>query len=132
MKVFVLALALMLGQLVTSAISPSVAIAQPIGTPPPVATATAAPAAGAPPAEKTWWEKKAAEPYIYEGTYWLPPAAATTAQGPDDLFIWVLGLSAFFFFAITGAVVYFVIRYRHRPGHKAEPSSAWQPSQPFL
>ena len=33
-------------------------------------------------------------------------------------------MSAFFFFAITGAVVYLVIRYRHRPGHKAEPSAA--------
>ena len=36
----------------------------------------------------------------------------------------VLGLSAFFFFASAPAIVYFVIKYRHRPGHKPEPSAA--------
>jgi len=36
----------------------------------------------------------------------------------------VLGLSIFFFAAIAGAVIYFVIKYRHRPGHKAQPSAA--------
>jgi cytochrome c oxidase subunit 2 len=36
----------------------------------------------------------------------------------------VLALSIFFFVAITGAVVYMTIKYRHRPGHKAEPSTA--------
>jgi cytochrome c oxidase subunit 2 len=36
----------------------------------------------------------------------------------------VFGLSAFFFIGITIAVVYFVIKYRHRPGHKAQPSAA--------
>jgi cytochrome c oxidase subunit 2 len=40
------------------------------------------------------------------------------------MFYSVLGLSAFFFFAIAGAVFYLVIKYRHRPGHKAEPSAA--------
>ena len=36
----------------------------------------------------------------------------------------MIGMSAFFFFAITGAIIYLVIKYRHRPGHKAEPSPA--------
>jgi cytochrome c oxidase subunit 2 len=36
----------------------------------------------------------------------------------------VLGLSAFFFIGITIAVVYFVVKYRHRPGHKPQPSAA--------
>jgi cytochrome c oxidase subunit 2 len=36
----------------------------------------------------------------------------------------VLALSAFFFFAIMIAVIYLVWKYRHRPGHKAEPSPA--------
>ena len=40
------------------------------------------------------------------------------------MFYAVLALSMFFFVAITIAVIYFVIKYRHRPGHKAEPSSA--------
>ena len=40
------------------------------------------------------------------------------------MFYAVLALSIFFFVGITVAVVYFTIKYRHRPGHKAEPSSA--------
>jgi cytochrome c oxidase subunit 2 len=36
----------------------------------------------------------------------------------------VLALSAFFFFAILVCVIYFTVKYRHRPGHKAEPSAA--------
>ncbi len=124
MKLYVFALALILGLLAATGSTPSVAHAQPAGAPPPAAAATPAPAAAAPPAEATWWEKKAAQPYVYDGTYWLPPAAAKDAKGPDDLFIWVLGLSAFFFFAILGVVVYFVIKYRHKPGRKPEPSAA--------
>ncbi|HUQ04639.1 MAG TPA: cytochrome c oxidase subunit II transmembrane domain-containing protein, partial [Kofleriaceae bacterium] len=124
MKLYVFALALILGLLAATGSTPSVAHAQPAGAPPPAAVATTAPAAAAPPAEATWWEKKAAQPYVYEGTYWLPPAASKDAKGPDDLFIWVLGLSFFFFFAILIVVVYFVIKYRHKPGRKPEPSAA--------
>jgi cytochrome c oxidase subunit 2 len=40
------------------------------------------------------------------------------------MYLSVLALSAFFFFAILIAVVYLTWKYRHRPGHKAEPSSA--------
>lgn len=113
--------------------------AQPIGGEAPAAAQpTTAPAAPTPPGAeppvagskdaapkaKTWWELEAAKPYEHHGTYWLPIAASRTADGPDGMFIWVLGLSAFFFFAITGAIVYMVIKYRHRPGHKAEPSAS--------
>ncbi len=96
---------------------------------PPAAPAAGAPTMGATPADnapkvKAWWEQISDQPYIYDGSYWLPPAASTTADGSDALFVAVLGMSAFFFIAITGAIVYFVIRYRHRPGHKAEPSIA--------
>jgi cytochrome c oxidase subunit 2 len=58
------------------------------------------------------------------GNFWMPKAVNLTADDSDLMYYAVLGLSIFFFFAITGAVVYFVIRYRHRPGHKAEPSPA--------
>jgi cytochrome c oxidase subunit 2 len=54
----------------------------------------------------------------------MPPSASSTAHGPDKMFYAVLGLSIFFFIGITIAVVYFTIKYRHRPGHKAEPSPA--------
>jgi hypothetical protein len=56
MKLYLLALALIVGLFAPSA------MAQPIGTPPPVAAATTPPAAAAPPAEKSWWETEADKP----------------------------------------------------------------------
>ena len=98
--------------------------AQP-ATPPELTPPTAGSAAANAGADaKPWWEVEAEKPYVYDGTYWLPPAASKTADGPDAMFVWVLGLSAFFFIAITGAIVYLVLKYRHRPGHKPEPSPA--------
>jgi len=58
------------------------------------------------------------------GNFWMPKAVNRTADDSDLMYYAVLGLSFFFFFAITGVVVYFVIKYRHRPGHKPEPSAA--------
>jgi cytochrome c oxidase subunit II len=57
------------------------------------------------------------------GNFWMPKAVNLTADESDVMYYAVLGLSLFFFFAITGVVIYFVIKYRHRPGHKAEPSA---------
>ena len=111
----------------SSAPTPAVPIAPPVVPimPPTDPAAAAAPAdAGAP----GWWEVMVGDikdhKYTYMGDYWLPPAASTTADGPDTLFRAVLGMSIFFFFAITGVIVYLVIKYRHRPGHKSEPSPA--------
>jgi cytochrome c oxidase subunit 2 len=58
------------------------------------------------------------------GNFWMPKAVNLTADDSDLMYYAVLGLSIFFFFGIAGAVVYFCIKYRHRPGHKAEPSAA--------
>jgi cytochrome c oxidase subunit 2 len=58
------------------------------------------------------------------GNFWMPKAVNITADDSDMMYYAVLGLSIFFFVAIAGAIVYFVIKYRHRPGHKSEPSSA--------
>jgi cytochrome c oxidase subunit II len=58
------------------------------------------------------------------GNFWMPKAVNLTADDSDLMYYAVLGLSIFFFFAIAGAVVYLVIKYRHRPGHKPEPSAA--------
>ncbi len=58
------------------------------------------------------------------GNFWMPKAVNSTADNSDMMYYAVLGLSIFFFVAITGAIVYFVVKYRHRPGHKAEPSAA--------
>jgi cytochrome c oxidase subunit 2 len=92
--------------------------------PAPAPTGTGVPAAGAPPAPaKPFYEELAARPITEDGTYWLPKSVNQIADDSDRMFYAVLGLSAFFFFAITFAVVYFVWKYRHRPGHKAEPSA---------
>lgn len=58
------------------------------------------------------------------GNFWMPKAVNLTADDSDLMYYAVLGLSIFFFFAIAIAVVYFVIKYRHRPGRKPEPSAA--------
>jgi cytochrome c oxidase subunit II len=58
------------------------------------------------------------------GNFWMPKAVNITADDSDFMYYAVLGLSIFFFVAIAGAVIYLVIKYRHRPGHKPEPSPA--------
>jgi cytochrome c oxidase subunit II len=58
------------------------------------------------------------------GNFWMPKAVNLTADDSDLMYYAVLGLSIFFFVGITGAVIYLVIKYRHRPGHKPEPSAA--------
>jgi cytochrome c oxidase subunit 2 len=94
--------------------------------PSPTPTGTGVPAAGAPAVAppKAWFDELAARPITEDGTYWLPKSVNAIADDSDRMFYAVLGLSAFFFFAIAGAVIYFVIKYRHRPGKGPEPSAA--------
>jgi cytochrome c oxidase subunit 2 len=73
---------------------------------------------------KAWYELLADRPIDEDGNFWMPKAVNVEADSTDQMFYAVLGLSIFFFVAIAGAVVYFVVKYRHRPGHKAEPSAA--------
>jgi len=94
----------------------------------PAAAAPAADAAAAPaPAasgEIAWYDQLVNRPINDdEGTLWVPKAVNAAADGSDTMFITVLALSIFFFVAITIAVIYFTWKYRHRPGHKAEPSA---------
>jgi cytochrome c oxidase subunit II len=99
----------------------------PAATPPVVAPAAAAPAAPAvaPKSEAEFeYYKEAQKPWETTSNYWMPKAVNKAADDSDMMFYAVLGLSFFFFFAIAGAVVYMTIKYRHRPGHKAEPSPA--------
>jgi cytochrome c oxidase subunit 2 len=56
------------------------------------------------------------------GTVWLPDQASVTAGNVDFMFDAVLWLSVVCFLGITGAVVYFVWKFRARPGHKVQPS----------
>lgn len=73
---------------------------------------------------KPWYELLSDRPIDEDGNFWMPKAVNVEADSTDQMFYAVLGLSAFFFIAITIAVVYFVWKYRHRPGHKPQPSPA--------
>ncbi len=57
-----------------------------------------------------------------EGGFWLPPQGSTDAVEVDRIFNLVFWVSAFFFVLIVGLMIFFVIRYRRRPGREeAEP-----------
>ena len=88
----------------------------------PAAGAGSAAAPGAP-VEMAWYDKLAHRPIDEEGNFWFPKAVNKIANESDQMFFVTLGLSVFFFFGIAFLVIYFVIKYRHRPGHKAEPSA---------
>ncbi len=93
----------------------------------PAAAGSAAPGSAVPPAAprgKSWYEILADRPIDEAGNFWMPKAVNKAADDSDMMFYSVLALSIFFFFAIMIAVIYLVWKYRHRPGHKAEPSSA--------
>jgi cytochrome c oxidase subunit II len=79
---------------------------------------------GVVPVGDPWYELEADKPHDTSGNYWLPKAVNRVTNASDMMFYAVLGLSIFFFVAITAAVVFFCIKYRHRPGHKPQPSSA--------
>ncbi|HWN66208.1 MAG TPA: cytochrome c oxidase subunit II [Haliangium sp.] len=57
------------------------------------------------------------------GTVWLPQQASVTAHNVDWMFDAVYWLSVVCFVGIAFAVVWFVWKYRARPGHKVQPSS---------
>lgn len=91
----------------------------------PAAAGAGAPQAGVPVGGKAWYDVLANRPIAeMEGTFWMPKAVNVAADDSDMMFYAVLALSIFFFFGITACVIYFVIKYRHRPGHKPQPSAA--------
>ena len=51
---------------------------------------------------------------------YLPPSASTVAPEVDRLFNAILGIEVFFCALIFSLIVYFSIKYRHRPGRDAE------------
>lgn len=51
--------------------------------------------------------------------FWLPRQGSTTAPGVDALFNAITGISIFFFALIVVLLVYFVWKFRARPGHEA-------------
>lgn len=87
----------------------------------PAAGAGAAPAA---PAGKQWFDELEERPIDEDGNFWMPKAVNSVADDSDRMYYAVYALSVFFTIAIFGAVIFFCIKYRHRPGHKAQPSAS--------
>lgn len=56
------------------------------------------------------------------GDFWLPEAASSIAPEVDSLFLFVTSVSGIFLLGVTGAMLYFVYRYRRQhPGERPEP-----------
>jgi cytochrome c oxidase subunit 2 len=51
---------------------------------------------------------------------WLPSQSSSVAAEVDGVFSFIFWISMFFFVGIVGALLYFVVRYRRRPGVAAE------------
>ena len=98
------------------------AAAAPAAAAPAAAAGAAAPATGG--GEIAWYDQLVNRPVDEAGNFWMPKAVNSSTDSSDLMFIAILALNVFFFVGIAIAVIYFVVKYRHRPGHKAEPSSA--------
>jgi len=59
---------------------------------------------------------------LQRDSFWLPPPASSTAPVVDNAFLLLLGVSAFFFALIVVLGLWFVVRYRRRPGQGPEHS----------
>ena len=59
---------------------------------------------------------------LTDGTFWMPVQGSTTSGGVDFVFYFIFWISALFFALIVGITVLFLVRFRSRPGHEAEPS----------
>ncbi|MCB9893132.1 MAG: cytochrome c oxidase subunit II [Planctomycetes bacterium] len=57
------------------------------------------------------------------GSFWFPPQASDVAAGVDFTYDLILWLCIIFFVLICGATLYFMVKYRKRPGHKEEVTS---------
>ncbi len=53
-------------------------------------------------------------------TFWFPPAASTFAEEIDWFFLMILYISIFFFVLVVGAMVWFAIKFRRRPGYEGD------------
>ncbi len=51
---------------------------------------------------------------------WLPENISTFGQGIDDLFTLIYWITAIVFVLVMATLIVFLIKYRHREGHRAE------------
>ena len=54
------------------------------------------------------------------GTFQLPPQASTVAADVDALYYFIFWGSAIFFLLIVGLSLFFVLKYRRRPGEERQ------------
>lgn len=59
---------------------------------------------------------------IPSDNFQLPPAMADTAAPIDGAYMFVYSFSVVFLVGVTGAILYFVWKYKRRPGVKSEPT----------
>ncbi|MDH5493024.1 MAG: cytochrome c oxidase subunit II, partial [Myxococcales bacterium] len=57
-----------------------------------------------------------------EGTLQLPPQLSTLAPEVDGMYYAIFWWSVILFVLIVGAMLFFVVKYRRRPGHEARPT----------
>ena len=53
-------------------------------------------------------------------TFWFPPKASTFAEETDLFYMYIMWISLFFFILIVGAMTYFTIAFRRRPGYRGD------------
>lgn len=53
-----------------------------------------------------------------DGSLWFPAPSSTAAEEVDQLFYFILGICTVFFVLIVSVMLWFVLRYRRRPGHR--------------
>ncbi len=58
------------------------------------------------------------------GSYFFPESASSFAHSIDWVFYFIFWVCVIFFAIIVGVMVYFVVKYRRRPGVDPEPSSS--------
>ena len=56
-------------------------------------------------------------------SFWFPEQASNFAKDVDFLYDFILWISIAFFVPIVFAMVYFVVKYRERPGYKGSPEA---------
>lgn len=62
-------------------------------------------------------------PLAKGGSFWFPPQASDVAAGHDFTYDLILWVCIVFFVLICGATLYFMVKYRKRPGHKEQITS---------
>lgn len=56
----------------------------------------------------------------HQGSFFFPPKGSTFAEETDTFFMLILYISTFFFVLVVGAMIWFAVKYRRRPGYQGD------------